>query len=133
MNVSQLNAAVAAGETHYYSVNDGGTQGGNFANDGATALNAIAAGVGAAASGAGSVVMGSGASDNGNANATVLGGGASIAAGVAGSNVALGQGSSVRDESGRRCRERDSVRRLEAHGTRRERHDRIAGCDGRFE
>ncbi|WP_277184955.1 YadA-like family protein [Caballeronia sp. BR00000012568055] len=95
VNVSQLNAVVASGETHYYSVNDGGTQGGNFANDGATGLNAIAAGVGASASGAGSVVMGSGASDHGNANATIVGDGASIAAGVTGSNVALGQGSSV--------------------------------------
>jgi autotransporter adhesin len=46
---TQIDGAVAAGAVHYYSVNDNGTQGGNFANDGATGLNALAAGVGATA------------------------------------------------------------------------------------
>ncbi|WP_271912284.1 hypothetical protein [Vreelandella alkaliphila] len=45
----------------YYSVNDGGTIGGNFNNDGATGLNAIASGVDASASGEGAVAMGFGA------------------------------------------------------------------------
>jgi len=44
-----LNNTVTATATHYYSVNDNGTHGGNFANDGATGLNALAAGVGATA------------------------------------------------------------------------------------
>ncbi|WP_433924161.1 YadA-like family protein [Vreelandella sp. 21] len=48
--------------TRYYSVNDGGTIGGNFNNDGATGLNAIASGVNATASGDGAVAMGFGAS-----------------------------------------------------------------------
>jgi len=46
---NQIDGAVTAGAVHYYSVNDNGTQGGNFANDGATGLNALAAGVGATA------------------------------------------------------------------------------------
>ncbi|MCD6006189.1 hypothetical protein K7H08_15225, partial [Halomonas sp. IOP_6] len=40
-----------ANRAHYYSVNDGGTIGGNYNNDGATGLNAIASGVNATASG----------------------------------------------------------------------------------
>ncbi|MCD6006786.1 hypothetical protein K7H08_18315, partial [Halomonas sp. IOP_6] len=48
--------------TRYYSVNDGGTIGGNYNNDGATGLNAIASGVNATASGDGAVAMGFGAS-----------------------------------------------------------------------
>ncbi|MGS2744729.1 YadA-like family protein [Halomonas sp. LS-001] len=51
-----------ANRTRYYSVNDGGTIGGNFNNDGATGLNAIASGVDAIASGDGAVAMGFGAS-----------------------------------------------------------------------
>ncbi|WP_083006963.1 YadA-like family protein [Halomonas sp. GT] len=51
-----------ANRTRYYSVNDGGTIGGNFNNDGATGLNAIASGVNATASGNGAVAMGFGAS-----------------------------------------------------------------------
>ncbi|WP_443189811.1 beta strand repeat-containing protein, partial [Methylobacterium sp. Leaf94] len=40
-------------------------------------------------------MVGNGATDNGAINATVLGNGASVAAGLAGSNVAIGQGSTV--------------------------------------
>jgi trimeric autotransporter adhesin len=57
--------------------------------------NATAGGFGASATGAASTVVGNQATDNGNANATVIGQGASIAASVSGSNVALGQGASV--------------------------------------
>jgi autotransporter adhesin len=55
------------------------------------------AGGGAApsATGAGSLVGGVGASDHGVAGSTVLGSGASVSAGVTGSNVALGQNSVV--------------------------------------
>ncbi|WP_438456191.1 YadA-like family protein [Vreelandella venusta] len=57
VNVAQLKA----GQTHYYSVNDGGTIGGNYNNDGATGLNAIASGIDASASGDGAVALGFGA------------------------------------------------------------------------
>ena len=59
----------------------------------ATGANASAGGFGAAATGAGSLAVGNGALDNGAAGSTVVGGGASVAAGTTGSNVALGQGS----------------------------------------
>ncbi|WP_246084928.1 YadA family autotransporter adhesin [Pseudomonas nicosulfuronedens] len=59
VNVDQLNDTVAASKTHYYSVNDGGVQGGNFANDGATGNNSLAAGVNAKASTDGGVALGS--------------------------------------------------------------------------
>ncbi|MCJ2012322.1 beta strand repeat-containing protein [Methylobacterium sp. J-076] len=49
-------------------------------------------GAGTTAAGDNSIVLGLGAVDNAVANSTVLGTGASIAAGVQGSNVALGQG-----------------------------------------
>lgn len=83
--ISNLTTTVQKSRTHYYSVNDGGTQGGNYANDGATGAGALAAGVGAAAAGAGGVALGSGAS------ASVLGGIAlgadSIASRIAGTYV----------------------------------------------
>jgi len=63
-----LNNTVTANATHYYSVNDGGTPGGNFANNGATGLNALAAGVGATAQADNSTSLGQ------NTQATVLGG-----------------------------------------------------------
>ncbi|MGO4700547.1 YadA family autotransporter adhesin [Dyella sp. 2RAB6] len=56
--VDNLSSVVAAGATHYYSVNDGGTQGGNYANNGASGLNAIAAGVGATAAAASGTALG---------------------------------------------------------------------------
>ncbi len=61
----------------------------------ASGANATAGGFGASASGAGSVVVGNSATDNGNAGATVLGQGASVAARLTGSNIALGQNSVV--------------------------------------
>ncbi|TWC71724.1 autotransporter adhesin [Herbaspirillum sp. SJZ099] len=57
--------------------------------------NALAGGFAASATGAASAVLGNAATDNGVANSTVLGQGASIGAGMTGSNVALGQGSKV--------------------------------------
>ncbi len=61
--------------------------------------NALAGGFGASATGAASSVVGNGAKDNGVANSTVLGNGASIATGLQGSNVALGQGSTVAESA----------------------------------
>ena len=55
-------------------------------------VNALAGGFGATATGAASSVVGNEATDNGVANSTVLGQGASVTAGLTGSNVALGQG-----------------------------------------
>ncbi|XPG42248.1 hypothetical protein ABL848_36490 (plasmid) [Variovorax sp. NFACC28] len=49
---NQAVAAIAASTpTHYYSVNDGGTQQANYTNNGATGANSLAAGVAASASG----------------------------------------------------------------------------------
>ncbi|MCE4226451.1 hypothetical protein HCU64_22135 [Methylobacterium sp. C25] len=61
----------------------------------ATGLNASAGGFGSTATGAASTVVGNSAVDNGIANSTVIGNGATVAAGSTGSNVALGQGSKV--------------------------------------
>ena len=64
-----LTSTVAAGATHYYSVNSADqTAGSNYANDGATGTNALAAGVGALASGGQTTAIGNGA------NAAVAGG-----------------------------------------------------------
>ncbi|MGO4128568.1 hypothetical protein AB4Z01_29535 [Inquilinus sp. YAF38] len=68
--------------THYYSVNDGGTQGANYDNDGATGLNSLAAGVGAGATAADATALGSGATA-GNAGAVALGSGSVTSAAVA--------------------------------------------------
>nr|WP_255581998.1 YadA-like family protein [Cupriavidus sp. AU9028] len=46
-----LQSAVTGSASHYYSVNDNGTTGANYNNDGASARFAVAAGVGATASG----------------------------------------------------------------------------------
>ena len=61
----------------------------------ASGTDALAGGFGASATGAASSVVGNNATDNGVANSTVMGNGAGIAAGLTGSNVALGQGSIV--------------------------------------
>ena len=60
------NQAIAAGQTHYYSVNDGGVPQGNYNNDGASGVNSVAAGVNAMASGGTAVAIGDGASANTN-------------------------------------------------------------------
>ncbi|MEX3959973.1 YadA family autotransporter adhesin [Trinickia sp. EG282A] len=86
VNVSQLTSAVAASATHYYSVNDGGTQQGNFSNNGATGTDSIAAGPNATASGANGVALGSGATSS-SANAVALGNNAQA---TAANSVALG-------------------------------------------
>ncbi|AMO93095.1 hep_Hag family protein [Collimonas fungivorans] len=94
VNGSQLNAtnlAIAASKTHYYSVNDGGTQGGNYDNNGATGQDALAAGVGSSASAANDVAIG---------NAAAASGGSSIAIGdgaqASGANsISIGSGNVV--------------------------------------
>ena len=71
INGSQLYAItnqLQAGQTHYYSVNDGGSRGSNYNNDGATAANTLAAGVNAKAGSSNSVAMGDGADTSNFAN-----------------------------------------------------------------
>ncbi|HWT21840.1 MAG TPA: hypothetical protein VN280_23295, partial [Variovorax sp.] len=73
---NNVGSALAASTTHYYSVNDGGTQGGNYNNNGATGTGALAAGVNASASGAGGVAIGAGAKASGATNTVAIGTGA---------------------------------------------------------
>ncbi|WP_434032042.1 YadA family autotransporter adhesin, partial [[Pseudomonas] boreopolis] len=80
--IENLSNTVNASAAHYYSVNDGGVQGGNYANDGASGVNAVAAGVNAAASGQGGVAMGA------NSNATGA------------TSVAVGSGAQATTEGG---------------------------------
>jgi autotransporter adhesin len=87
--VSNLSTTVTANKTHYYSVNDGGTQGTNYADDGATGTNALAAGVDASAIGANSTALGSGAQSSA-IDAVAVGAGASA---TFANSVALGAGS----------------------------------------
>jgi len=90
-----VNASAQA--VHYFDVNDNGVQGGNYNNDGATGIMALAAGVGAKAQSVESVAIGSGASTSPlvasysvavGSNATALGFNA----------VSLGVKSTARDE-----------------------------------
>ncbi|WP_454858314.1 YadA-like family protein [Rhizobium binxianense] len=71
--IEDLSQTVEATSTHYYSVNDGGTAGGNYDNDGATGSNSLAAGVDAAAAGEEAVAIG---------NESVASGASSIAIGT---------------------------------------------------
>jgi autotransporter adhesin len=79
VNVSQLNTTVNAARTRYYSVNDGGTEGGNYNNDGATAVGAIASGVGTSATALNASAFGSGAVAT-TINSVALGAGSTTAA-----------------------------------------------------
>ncbi|MDO5651682.1 MAG: ESPR-type extended signal peptide-containing protein, partial [Moraxella sp.] len=62
VNVAQLKAAQAAATTHFYSVNSNDDTAGNYNNDGAKGVNALAAGVGATAVGKDAVAIGYNAS-----------------------------------------------------------------------
>ncbi|WP_407148556.1 beta strand repeat-containing protein [Bradyrhizobium sp. ORS 86] len=73
--IDSLSTVVSNGLTHYYAVNDGGTQRANYANNGATGTNSMAAGVAASATAANATALGY------NTQATVTDG------------VALGSGS----------------------------------------
>ncbi|MDQ9017292.1 ESPR-type extended signal peptide-containing protein [Acinetobacter rudis] len=72
--------------THYYSVNDSGVAGGNYNNDGATGIGALAAGIDAGAEGEASVAIGLGSKAERD-KATALGTKA-VATGLA--SVAIG-------------------------------------------
>ena len=103
VNVDQMGDAIEAGRTRYYSVNS--TGGGNEANDGATGVDAIAAGrdaeadgdqavamgVGAVAAGTGSLALGAGANAQA-VNSLAFGNGAVASHG---NSIAMGAGSAT--------------------------------------
>src|SRR5687768_5155615 len=62
VNLDQVTNLVDGATTRYYSVNDNGVVGGNYHNDGATGINALAAGVGASSASAQGVALGNNAS-----------------------------------------------------------------------
>jgi len=106
INGSQLfatNQAIAAGQTHYYSVNDGGSPQANYANDGATGLNSLAAGVGTVSLGVGATALGNGAQAIGDESVALgvnasAAGDSSFAFGtgsIAGGNDAISLGTST--------------------------------------
>jgi X-X-X-Leu-X-X-Gly heptad repeat protein len=88
-SLSTAIGAIGAAKPHYVSVNDNGTQQGNYNNDGATGVNAVAIGTNATAAGASAIALGNGA-------AAAADGATAIGAKAAASGVgatALGQGS----------------------------------------
>ncbi|OJA54107.1 hypothetical protein BGV69_24420 [Burkholderia ubonensis] len=88
---TSTSTAIAAAKTHYYSVNDNGTQQGNYNNDGATGINALAAGTNATAAGASAVALGDGANAN-SGGAVAIGQNASATGGQA---VSIGVGNTA--------------------------------------
>ncbi|MFC0325180.1 YadA-like family protein, partial [Halomonas organivorans] len=87
--IDALGQEVEAGQVHYYSVNDAGTEGGNHDNDGATGVNAIAAGVDASATAEGSIAMGAGAMAS-EADSVAMGSGATTEAAVGTADITIG-------------------------------------------
>ncbi|RPD84188.1 hypothetical protein EGK75_11425 [Neisseria weixii] len=82
-------------QTHYYSVNDGGTESANYDNTGATGLNAMAAGVAAQATAVNATAVGHLANASAD-NATVLG---NEATATAKDTVAVGQSADATADS----------------------------------
>lgn len=75
-------------QTHYYSVNDGGTQQANYNNAGASGTNSIAAGPGASASANNSVAVGANASATTD-NSVALGNGSTTTAATPTASVTI--------------------------------------------
>lgn len=75
-------------QTHYYSVNDGGTQQANYNNAGASGANSIAAGPGASASANNSVAVGANASAT-TSNSVALGNGSTTTAATPTASVTI--------------------------------------------
>lgn len=95
VNGSQLYAthkAIAESQTHYVSINDGGTQGNNYNNDGATGKNALAVGIGAKAVGENAIAIGNVTSDA--ANSIAIGNNNSLS-NTASSSTAIGHNNNV--------------------------------------
>lgn len=91
VNVSQLNAA----RTHFYSVGSTTASDGNYDNNGATGIDALAAGIGASATGANASAVGHSVLASG-ANAAAFGNGAQ-AKGI--SSTAIGDGAIANGEN----------------------------------
>ena len=91
VNVAQLQAAASDASTKYYSINDGGTKGANYSNDGASGVYSLAAGVNSKATNTNSTAVGKDSSALGG-NSTALG---NAATSSATSSVALGDNSTV--------------------------------------
>lgn len=111
VNVAQLKAVQSATETHYFSVNDEGTQANNYNNDGATGKNALAVGIGAKAVGENAIAIGNVTSDAANSiaigNNNSLSNSASSSTAIGHNNnvtgneaIALGANNTVKDFSG---------------------------------
>ncbi|KWC42796.1 YadA family autotransporter adhesin [Burkholderia ubonensis] len=91
-SITRLSTATVTGSgSHYYSVNDGGVQQGNYGNNGATGSNAMAIGPNALASGANGVALGNGASANADGG-TVIGASAVVSAS---NGTAIGHGAAA--------------------------------------
>ncbi|MFW2275967.1 YadA family autotransporter adhesin, partial [Burkholderia orbicola] len=87
-SISQLSTTTIANGAHYYSVNDGGTQQGNYNNSGATGSNAMALGPNATASGANGVALGNGA--NASAEGSTVIGAKALASGSNATTIGMG-------------------------------------------
>ena len=88
---------VNSSATHYYSVNDGGgAHGGNFNNDGATGLNALAAGVGASAQDNDAVAIGSGTIAQGNGS-IAIGAAAEVSGATGAGGIAIGAAATAKN------------------------------------
>ncbi|VWD44569.1 putative hemagglutinin-related autotransporter protein [Burkholderia lata] len=88
---TSTSTAIEAAKTHYYSVNDGGAQGANYANSAATGMYSLAAGVAANAAGASSVAVGYGSNAQSD-GAVAIGQSASATGGKA---VSIGSGNTA--------------------------------------
>ena len=88
---------VNSSATHYYSVNDGGgAHGSNFNNDGATGLNALAAGVGASAQDNDAVAIGSGTIAQGNGS-IAIGAAAEVSGATGAGGIAIGAAATAKN------------------------------------
>ncbi|KQN61917.1 hypothetical protein ASE99_21870 [Serratia sp. Leaf51] len=89
VNVDQLNDSVTKVKTHYSSVNDGGTAGANYNNDGAKGAYSLATGAGATvdASSGNGVAIGKNATVSSSKGSVVIGGDATGSYSVAGANA----------------------------------------------
>ena len=88
---------VNSSATHYYSVNDGGgAHGGNFNNDSATGLNALAAGVGASAQDNDAVAIGSGTIAQGNGS-IAIGAAAEVSGATGAGGIAIGAAATAKN------------------------------------
>ncbi|MCD9122706.1 ESPR-type extended signal peptide-containing protein [Cupriavidus sp. UGS-1] len=89
-----ISAAIAGAATHYYSVNDNGTPAANYNNNGATGLNAMAAGVAATATANMATAIGYQARSEG-ASSVAIGHGANVTGASSTNSIAIGSTATV--------------------------------------